>query len=390
MKGLIVKIFVVLCFISPVIYSQSPLIYPGACQSGHQIVIAAVGDVLLHKPLQMKASQQGFQSLWEDAIPYLQAADITYGNIEGPMAFGVNRAGEPVNDPGHRWDDNVYSSFPLFNYHPSLAKELKQSGFDIVSTANNHTLDRLSLGVDRTIHTLDQAKLFFAGTRVKNSPSPWYTIINKKGFRIAWIACTTTTNGIIDRHQQVLYCYKKRDRRKIKNLIYQLKSKVDAIILVPHWGTQYQHRPNQYQIRFAKEMLNAGALAIIGSHPHVIQPMKKYITKDGRITFIAYSLGNFVSYQGTPKNRATIILFLTLIKTSHGTVIKNVRYMPAYMQNRSGERQMRLRFLLVGDHNSIPYKIISKVLPRENLWYAGEPIKKINQCEDVKTLSDGI
>lgn len=383
MKVLRTIFFIAACLIPTTNYSQTAIIFPGACQSGKKIIIAAVGDVLLHQPLQMKASRKGFQSLWEDAIPYLQTADITYGNVEGPMAYGVNRAGQAVEDPGHRWDNNVYSSFPLFNYHPTLAQELKKSGFDIISTANNHTLDRLSLGVDRTIKSLNEAQLPFAGTRVKNSDSPWYTIINKKGFRIAWIACTTGTNGIEDHHQQVLYCYKKKDRQEIKKLIYQLKSKTDAIILLPHWGTQYQHTPNQHQIRFAKEMLNAGALAVIGSHPHVIQPMQKYMTQDGRATFIAYSLGNFVSYQGTPKNRATIILFLGLTKNSHGTMINSIQYIPAYMKNRSGVNQVRLKLLLAGDHKSIGYRIISKILPIKNMWYAGEQMPKLEQCETI-------
>lgn len=109
---------------------------------------------------------------------------------------------------------------------------------------------------------------------------------------------------------------------------------------------QYQHTPDIKQKQFAKEMLDAGALAIIGSHPHVLQPMQKYMTQDGRSTFIAYSLGNFVSYQGTPKNRSTVILYLGLTRLSdHKTIINGIRFIPAYMQNRSGLEKIRLQLL---------------------------------------------
>lgn len=149
-----------------------------------------------------------------------------------------------------------------------------------------------------------------------------------------------------------------------------LKNKADAIIISPHWGVQYSQQPTNSQTHFAKQLLDAGALAVIGSHPHCLQPMRKYMTKDGRETFIAYSLGNFVSFQGTPKNRATVILYLTLKKTHRGTVIDKMEYVPAYMNNRSGNKNLTLTILGNKDRHTVGYRIITQVLPAGNVIQA--------------------
>lgn len=332
-------------------------------ENGPTLTIAAVGDVLLHEPLQRKAVKDGFMSLWEQAIPYIKNADIAYANLEGPMAYGVSKTGKVVTDPGHQVDNYVYSSYPLFNYHPKLADALKDSGFDIVSTANNHSLDRYNIGIERTIEALQKAGIAYTGTRFDAKKQPIYTLLKRKGFTLAWLACTQDTNGMQDKKAQVIYCFRKADRQAILDAIAQLRSQVDAIIVSPHWGIQYQHQPTSLQKAFAKQVLEAGATAVIGSHPHVLQPIKHYITKDKRETLIAYSLGNFVSYQGTPKNRSTVILQIELMKTaSNGTIIKDVNVIPAYMQNRSGAKNITLDILSEKDKSQIGYQIIRKVL----------------------------
>lgn len=362
--------FVTVCCLQSVVFAAP---HAKHCAEPHHLVIAAVGDVLLHEPLQRKASQQGFVSLWQQALPILQSADITYGNVEGPLAHGVSKSGNEVFDPGHRYDDNVYSSYPLFNYHPKLAAALASSGFDIVSTANNHALDRFALGVDRTIANLTAAGIKTIGTRARGSDAPWYQVIQRRGFSIAWIACTEDTNGIKDKAQQILYCYRRDDRKRIVELVSSLSQRYDAVIVSPHWGVQYMHQPNQQQQRFAKDMLAHGALMVIGSHPHVLQPMVRQQDSRGRNGLIAYSLGNFVSYQGTPKNRATVILLIDLHKQDDGvTRISDVRYIPAYMRNRHGHQHIELRLLTADDHRSMPYHIIRRILPQQYWTYADD------------------
>lgn len=328
----------------------------------HYVTIAAVGDVLLHRPLQVRAAKAGFETLWSQATAQLKSADISYANIEGPIAEGVTRGGWIINN-ADSLNPEVYTSYPRFNYPPKLASALKASGIDIVSTANNHTLDRYSLGVDKTIDSLDKAGLPFVGTRKKNSDNDFFQIVKAKGFRLAWIACTQDTNGIKDKNKQVLYCYKKADRRYILDLISKLKGMVDGIVVSPHWGTQYSHTPNRLQKKFAKQILEAGATAIIGSHPHVVQPIKQHKTKDGRKTLVAYSLGNFVSFQGTPKNRSTVILNFALSPGANEKLeLCALQYQPAYMVNRSGLSKLGLRLLSEKDKRHVAYRILKSVL----------------------------
>lgn len=357
---------------------QPTIEFPQACVKGTQIIIAAVGDILLHYPLQLKASRQGFTSLWGQALPFLQTADMTYGNLEGPIGVGVNHQGQEV-PASEQWEPYFNTAFPHFNYHPSIAPALKTSGFNIISTANNHSLDRFPLGVDKTLATLEKAGLNSIGARPRQSQQQRLKIIEKKGIKVAWIACTQHTNGIVDKYQQILHCHQKTDRQWILQTIQQLKTQVDAIIVTPHWGEEYQQHFNAAQTQFAHQVLEAGASAVIGSHPHVLQGVEKYQTKDGRSTFISYSLGNFVSFQGTPTNRSTILLLLGLTKTSNGTIINGFRFVPMYMQNRNGTENIQLTRVLENSRYSVPYRIISQILPMGNALYSG-PIVTNPQC----------
>jgi hypothetical protein len=211
-----------------------------ACENGKRIVVSAVGDILLHSKLQKKASsEKSFIGLWDNFLPYFQNADIAYANLEGPTAFGVNRAGEDVPDPGFNYDDVVYSSYPLFNYNPQLIRDLDASGFDVVSTANNHSLDRKQLGADRTIDALNDNMMAFTGTRKTTETSsdrPWYTTVSSEGVKTAWLACTYDTNGVPDIANQVLHCYKEAHHLEMIRLIGELKKTHDAVIVTPHWG----------------------------------------------------------------------------------------------------------------------------------------------------------
>lgn len=324
-----------------------------ACDAGRSITISAVGDLLLHASLQAQAfnRRDGFMSLWEEAIPYFKQADIAYANLEGTVARDLQCNGKLASTKRNyvapdcrKQSTSVYTSYPMFNYHPMLLEDLKDSGIDIVSTANNHSIDRYSKGIDLTIQELEDARLPFFGTRERDNQSrPFYTITNKKGINIAWLACTYSANGFKDRYNQVLFCF---NDNEVERTIRALKDRVDSVIVTPHWGHEYKTSPNSRQREYARKWLDAGATAIIGSHPHVLQPWEKYTTKDGRETMVIYSLGNFVSNQGTFEKRATIIFYLGLTKKNNQTWINGVRYVPAYMRNRAEKNYLRVDSLL--------------------------------------------
>jgi poly-gamma-glutamate synthesis protein (capsule biosynthesis protein) len=320
-----------------------PIDFAAACAPGPRTTIAAVGDVLLHGALQRQAidlrDDGRFTTLWAPVADLLAQADTTYANLEGPTARGVNRGGHDVPDPGLAWDDIVYSSYPQFNYHGSLEDDLLASGVDVVSTANNHAMDRRALGADRTIERLEESGLRYTGTRHRDDlDAPWYTITEAAGFKLAWLACSYSTNGLPDDSHQVLGCWSDDDA--IVDLIGELRGTagIDAVIVTPHWGVEYTANPTDEQRELAHRFLDAGATFVLGSHPHVLEPWERYQTADGRDTFVIYSLGNFVSGQAQLARRSTILLYLGLTRTDAGVVPSGVRYLPLVMNQRDGVR----------------------------------------------------
>lgn len=265
-----------------------------------RVRILAVGDVLLHAPLQRQAAghSEGFGSLWAPIRLAIAQADVAYANLEGPTAAGIALGGREAADPGAVFDGRVYTSYPLFNYPPRLVTNLLDSGFDVVSTANNHALDRGSVGVDRTIDTLERAGLLFTGTRKSGSAErQWVTHTHTQEHTLAWIGCTFSTNGVPDRQDQVLDCY--ADKDEVLGLISQQANdpNVGAVIVTPHWGVEYMAQPQVQERRLAQAFVDAGARVVLGAHPHVPQPWEVLRDPQGQPALVVYSLGNFVSGQ---------------------------------------------------------------------------------------------
>lgn len=314
--------------------ATGPLRFARACQPGTRVTISAVGDVLLHPTLQRQAYSRGWSTLWGRTTKWLDDGQISYANHEGPSAYGMTAGGSLVADPGKVFDNYVYTGFPKFNYHRSLEAALRAASFDVVSTANNHALDRSALGVDRTLDAMDSAGLLHTGTVRRGADGPWSTRVVRNGMDVRFVACTFSTNGISDSSDQVLHCY--REKARLLSVVRSLRARsdVDAVIVTPHWGAEYSDTPRQQEIDLAHELLDAGATAIIGAHPHVLQRWEKYRTRDGRETFVIYSLGNFVSRHQYPTlaRRSSIVLYLGLTMGSDGKAFVNgVRYMPTYM-----------------------------------------------------------
>jgi poly-gamma-glutamate synthesis protein (capsule biosynthesis protein) len=230
------------------------------------------------------------------------------------VAPGITRGFRQAPDPGPVFDNRVYTSYPMFNYHPRVIGDLKAAGINLVSTANNHSLDRGSVGADLTIKHLKAQGLPYMGTILAGAPRDWITFTKTKLGPIAWIACSFSTNGIPDPNRQVLHCY--RDRAELLGLISSAASRSDiaGVIVTPHWGYEYQHSPNGNQKALAREMVAAGATAVIGTHPHVVQPWEFPKRADGSQSLIIYSTGNFVSGQVSVSRRTGALAWLELCR----------------------------------------------------------------------------
>jgi hypothetical protein len=355
--------------------------FGSACETGDEFVIASVGDVLLHGRLQQQGFASGFDSLWSGVTDLLEQADITYANLEGPTAPGTNAYGKDVTDPGRRFDNVVYTSYPMFNYHPALLDALKTSGVDVVSTANNHSIDRRELGADRTLDELDARNIPYTGTRRAASDSEeWWTVVEKNGWKVAFLGCTYATNGITDRKNQVLLCFEEAD--KIEGMVTELsgRSDIDAVIVTPHWGAEYTANPSNDQFKLAHRFLEAGATAILGNHPHVIQPWERYVTRDGRETFVMYSHGNFVSGQRQLERRTTLLLYLGLVRTAEGVKVRGARYIPLHMTETS-TGQLTLQAVDRAGSFGDSRQHVTKLMGGKYLLMPHEPVVTNPQCD---------
>ncbi|MBC7458523.1 MAG: CapA family protein [Bdellovibrionaceae bacterium] len=307
-----------------------------------KITISFTGDLLVHQDLYKEVinrKKQDFSVLWTKITPLLNQADFSQVNLEGPAALGIDNKLKDRGDIGFVYDGEVYSGTNfLFNFHPQIIEAIKNTGFDFITTSNNHTFDRGAIGVDKTIDALNEKKMPFAGTRKKGNTDPFYKITDVKDFKVAWISCSEMLNGFKDKFSQTLLCYDQAT--EITDLIKKVKSQklADIIIVIPHWGVEYDHEPAAAQKKHARLFAEAGADAIIGSHPHVLQPAEKLITKDNREVFVVYSLGNFLAYQKDIDRKTSAIIYLefsqsTTLEINTGfpvksTWISNYRYQP--------------------------------------------------------------
>lgn len=308
---------------SAVAAADATMTFRAGCATGERIVVAAVGDLLFHNSLQRQALTGGgtYKQFWQPLAPVLQGADLTYGNLEGPAARSVALSGRAGRDPGRRWDGNVYGAprgSLVFNYHPSLIVDLKETGFDVVSTANNHAADRGALGMDRTIEALRDARLAFSGTKRRDEDAShrWAVKTKAGDLTVAWIACTYSTNGMPDRYGQALNCYSDR-ARVFEEIRWNAQDPdVDAVILTPHWGLEKATSPLKSDRDYARAAIEAGASAVIGTHPHVLQSWEKFAAADGRDGLVIYSTGNFISNQVSDDQRTGIVALVELTRTS--------------------------------------------------------------------------
>mgnify|MGYP000483556716 CR=1 FL=1 len=244
-----------------------------------KIRFSFIGDIMQHGP-QIRGAYNPiddnynyFPSL-QYIAPSIRQADIAIANLE------LTLAGKP------------YSGYPTFSAPDELAVALKQSGVDILVTANNHSLDRRQQGLERTIRVLDSLKIPHTGTFInqdeRNFSYPY--IIEKKGARIALLNYTYGTNGIPVTEPNIVNLI---DTTQIKlDLKNAAKVNPDLTILFVHWGWEYKRLPNEEQKMLTEFCRKNGVDMVIGSHPHVLQP-----NEWDEDFLVVYSLGNFVSNQ---------------------------------------------------------------------------------------------
>ncbi len=314
-----------------------------------EILIAAVGDIMVHST-QIRAQHDGesgkydFTNNFQFVKPYISNAHLALANLETTFA-GKSRG---------------YSGYPMFNSPDYLADALKDTGFDVISTANNHSIDTGKEGLIRTVEVLQERGLEVAGTRSSESQSG-FLIKNVEDIKVGISAYTYETprqggfralNGIpMSKELEKLvdsFCYDnlEEDLAKMEKRVNKKKEQgAELIVFYLHWGTEYQRKANSYQEKIARALHQYGVDIIFGSHPHVLQPVDFLdCGEGGKQTLVIYSMGNFISNQRyeTLGNRYTedgIIFYVTVKKdfASEQVTIEQVSYTPTWV-NRYREQ----------------------------------------------------
>ena len=288
--------------------------------------IVSFGDTLCHKPVYNAAYDKetgiyDFSSMFKYVEKYFQNSTINIGNCESPMA-GAERG---------------YSGYPTFNAPEHLAIDLKELGVDIMTTANNHTLDKGFSGLSSTLDFLDNADIAHVGTSRTKEEQNTILFINLNGIKTAFLAYTYGTNGIPVPEDKE-FCVNLIDEDLILRQIEQAKDEgAELIIASMHWGTEYQTTESKEQDRLAEFLIKNDVKIILGSHPHVLQPMKmlKVETDEGKEKegLVIFSQGNFFSNQTQENTRNTAIFNIEVKKDGKtGKVtIEKVTYAPIYV-----------------------------------------------------------
>ena len=288
-------------------------------QSNLTVNLTFVGDAMQHAP-QLAAAQQPdgtydyspcFQHI-EDDVAW---ADLAVVNLECPLG------GKP------------YTGYPCFSAPDSYAMQLRDVGFDLFLTANNHCLDRRDKGLVRTCQMLDSLGIPHIGTyrnqQERDRIIPY--IVNVKGMKIAFLDYTYGTNGIPIQGDVIVDFI---DQQRIADDIALARERgAHAICVNLHWGIEYQLKPVASQRTLADWLVSQGVDLIIGGHPHVVEPMEVRHSKEyDKDVLLVYSLGNFISNQSDIDTRGGALVKVSLRMDGGRAVIDNPRYKLFFVQ----------------------------------------------------------
>lgn len=272
---------------------------------GQKAEIVFAGDAMQHKAQVTAAynvdGSYTYRECFTNMDSIISAADYAVVNLETPLA------GPP------------YRGYPNFSAPDSYAEALKNSGFDLFLTSNNHCLDCSDRGLRLTVDKLDEIGISHIGTyhnkTQRDSILPF--IVNINGFKVGFLNYTYGTNGI---EPQTDVCVDLIDKALIsRDIANTRKAGAEILCVAMHWGDEYILLPNNEEKRLAKFLKDEGVDIIFGGHPHVIQPMELEMNPaTGRNTILIYSLGNYISNMQTRDTRGGAIAKVVLQRDCSG------------------------------------------------------------------------
>lgn len=358
-----------------------------------KLLITAVGDIMVHESqwLSQKTSDGtfDFSNNFVHIAPFLKASDLSFANFESTIH-----------------ESRKLSSFPVFNSPPEILKAMQEAGFTHVSTANNHSMDTGYPGITGTLSAMAENNLTPLGTYKKGEKKSFH-LETVRGIKLGIAAYTTgyfsgdtvTINSIrsdgLEKNINFIPMSDPYDAfiRIKEDLDMMKEASVEAIILLLHWGTEYETLPNHYQKTLAKLLVDEGVHLIIGSHPHMLQEMEVLNASTGTHEgLVFYSLGNFLSNQrkeilgvtGTEEGAvARILLEKDLsgkVKVQEGTIL------PTWVNRKDIAPNEKLFFyeiiplLASPEETSLQYDV-----PLSSIIDAHKRIRKIFHMDEIFT-----
>ncbi len=341
--------------------APTAVLYP---QEISRVTFAVAGDVIPHQAVTQAAAaaakpgdtgnHSGWDALLADVSDVFQQADFGFVNLETPVA------------PKHSIGSKAFQ----FDAPIALLDSLKANGVKVVSFANNHVLDQNYAGFNESLSHLREEGLLFVGSGDTTDDAWKPVILEKNGIKIGWLGMTRWLNGHRNPEKPsephvafVPYPGESDgapglDEAGVLAAVKAARAQCDLLLISIHWGIEYAPAPRPEDVEFAHKMLEAGADAVIGHHPHVLQPIETYLTQDHRKTVIFYSLGNFLSNQSatytgglmpdkTGEPRDSIVVQFSVVKKDYGPAgihieLGDVGIMPVWGENnrlqvRSGQ-----------------------------------------------------
>ena len=316
-------------------------VFPRTDTLPQSLTLFFFGDVMQHDPqiesaYNPETKDYDYKHCFQYIIPYWQAADYVIANLETTL------------------DDKDFGGYPNFCAPWQLARDLQFCGVDILTTNNNHSCDKGAKGVRRTIHWLDSLQIPHTGTFTdtlswqKSVP----LFIRHESFKIALLSYTYGTNGIPVTQGQVVSMI---DSTVILNDITKARrDSATNIIAVMHWGDEYFTSPNATQQGLARWLHANGVDIVIGSHPHVVQPVEYVKQGEDTTGITVYSLGNFISNQSKRYTNGGIGIRLTLSRNRAGKSSYRMEYLNNYVYRPIENGKRRYYVVPETNANEIP------------------------------------
>lgn len=305
-----------------------------------RIQMVSVGDIMCHSPQFKSVYSNGnydFTSWFESIKEYIENGDIAIANLETTFSGAEKK----------------YSGYPCFNTPKELGIALKETGFDILSTANNHSLDRGNYGIVNTLNELDKIGLQHTGTYRNKEDRYEILIKDVKGIKIAFMSYTYGTNGISMPKKNPNAVNIINKEKMLKDIERARQQEVDLIVFSLHFGQEYQRRQNKNQEKLVEYLFVNGVDIVLGSHPHVIQPLdfKEIERTNGekKNCFAIYSQGNFISNQRKRYTDSGLITLIDIEKNfkTNETKILDFSFIPTWVDRSNSKNGVDFRILPV-------------------------------------------